>query len=176
MPTLGNVRLTDADLQKLEFLPNIFAPMQKFLQNFADITTIPSISFPRQDLHLPVSGISKYQQKVDPVVHDNYLSPENFGFEITIEGTFVYQITHTLGFINLGTKAGRYFQLLLTSEDNFVSDKRVKEQIEIADDAKGVGYIRKDFLKALKHNGFIVKMRRTRGHGSKLVDVSVVTH
>jgi len=126
MPTLGNVRLTDADLQKL--------------------------------------------------AHANYSSPENFGFEITVEGTFVYRVVHTLSFINLGTKAGKYFQLLLTSEDNFVSDKRVKEQIEVADDAKGVGYIRKDFIKALRHDGFVVKMRRTRGHGSKLINISVVTH
>lgn len=176
MPRLGNTRLTNTDLEKLELLPNMFTPMQEIIQKFAGILTIPNFSFPKPDINLPVSGISKYQQNTDHIAHANYSSPENFGFEITVEGTFVYQVVHTLSFINLGTKAGKYFQLLLTSADNFVSDKRVKEKIEVADDDKGVGYIRKDFIKALKHDGFVVKMRRTRGHGSKLINISVVAH
>ena len=176
MPRLGNTKLTDTDFEKLELLPNIFAPVQEILQNFAGIMTIPNLLLPKLDINLPVSSISKYSKEMDNVDLVNYSSPENFGFKITVEGTFVYQAVNILGRINLGTKAGKYFQLLLTSENNFVSDKRVKEQIEVADDAKGVGYIRKDFIKALKQDGFVVKMRRTRGHGSKLINISVVTH
>ena len=176
MPRLGNTKLTDTDLEKLGLMPSIFVPVQEIIEKFAGVTAIPNLMLLKQGINLPVSGISKYQQKIDHVAHDNYSSPESFGFEITVEGTFVYQVIHTLKFINLGTKAGKYFQLLLTSEDNFISDKKVKEQIEIADDAKGVGYIRKDFIKALRHDGYIVKMKRTRGHGSRLVDISVVTY
>ncbi|KKP27654.1 MAG: hypothetical protein UR16_C0003G0314, partial [Candidatus Woesebacteria bacterium GW2011_GWB1_31_29] len=97
MPRLGNTKLTDTDFEKLELLPNIFAPVQEILQNFAGIMTIPNLLLPKLDINLPVSSISKYSKEMDNVDLVNYSSPENFGFKITVEGTFVYQAVNILG-------------------------------------------------------------------------------
>jgi len=93
-----------------------------------------------------------------------------FGVNVTIEGRFIYK-NRMLRSISTNSKHGKFFKMLLTNEDNYVTDQEVKENIGVADDDKGIGYIRKDLAKYLRKDGIQVELYRQRGEGYKLMAV-----
>jgi hypothetical protein len=89
---------------------------------------------------------------------------------LTIEGRFLYQksLIHT---VSAGSKHGRFLEMLLTYENNFVSDNDFRRQIDLTDEEKGIGYVRRDLKKYLRMDGLEANILRVRKFGHKLISI-----
>lgn len=94
---------------------------------------------------------------------------------LTIEGRFLFQrsLIHT---VSAGSKHGKFLEMLLTYEDNFVSDKEFRSQIDLSDDEKGIGYIRRDLKKYLRMAGLEANILRVRKFGHRLVSIDRIAN
>lgn len=94
---------------------------------------------------------------------------------VTIEGQFFFKDTLILA-VNAGSKHGRFLKMLLTYKDNFVSDEEFRSQIDLSDNKKGIGYIRRDLKKYLMLSGFEINILRIRKFGHKLVSICKIAN
>ncbi len=94
----------------------------------------------------------------------------DFGISISTEGRFYFN-DQLIPTISTNSKHGRLFKLLLTNDDNYVSDNQIIEELEICD-FRGVGFIRRDMKSSLRKFGFKVNLYRERKKGYRLLDIS----
>ena len=91
-----------------------------------------------------------------------------FNMIITFEGIFLFN-NQPISIITTGSKHGRFLRMLLTYKNNYVSDKEFLDKIDVTDESKGIGYIRRDLKKNLRRAGIEVGIRRVRKHGHRLL-------
>jgi hypothetical protein len=89
---------------------------------------------------------------------------------LTVEGQFLFQrsLIHTM---SAGSKHGKFLKMMLTFENNFVSDNDFRSQIDLADEEKGIGYVRRDLKKYLRLAGLEANILRVRKFGHKLISI-----
>ncbi len=104
-----------------------------------------------------------------------YRRHPNFWLEETSDGRFKYK-GRFIGKISVGSKVGKFLRLLIDEDNNFVSDNEVRNEIELADNIKGIGFIKNDLIKAFKNDGIEIKFLRVRNIGNKIVKVSRSTN
>jgi len=93
-----------------------------------------------------------------------------FGLEVTIEGRFIYEGC-ALRFISTNSKHGKLFRMFLVNEDNYVTDNEVRENIGVADEDRGVDFIKKDLVRYLRKDGLKAKLYRNRKEGYRLMAI-----
>lgn len=102
-----------------------------------------------------------------------YIPRSRFGLEMTIEGRFLYEGS-ILQSISTNSKHGKLFKMFLNNDDNYVTDKEVRDKIGVVDEDRGVNFIKKDFVKYLRKDGLEAKLYRQRKEGYKLLSVKKI--
>jgi hypothetical protein len=103
---------------------------------------------------------------------------ENFNMAITIEGRFYFE-GKILQNLTTNSKHGQFLKILLTSEQNYVTDEFLIELFGFPDPAKGIGYIRDDLKKYLSREGIRIVLYRNRDRlnkGYKLIRISKLSN
>lgn len=98
-----------------------------------------------------------------------------FNMTVTFEGQFLFQdiVINTFA---AGSKHGKFLKMLLTYDDNYVSDQEFRNEIDLADEFKGIGYIRRDLKRYLRRAGLEIEIRRIRNCGHKLLSIHKITN
>lgn len=137
------------------------------------IRAIPSNLF---DNAIPFTPLAIPHKRLPPVYEAElveYKPEPKFGLEVTIEGRFIYE-GQVLRSISTNSKHGKFLKMFLNNEDNYVSDKEVKEDIGVVDEDRGVNFIKKDLVKYLRKDDLEAKLYRQRKEGYKLLAVSKI--
>lgn len=100
---------------------------------------------------------------------------EEFKIRISIEGRFYYE-QRKLERLTAGSKHGKFFQMLLESDYNYVKDDTALYKLNPSDREKGLGYIRDDLVKALGADKLAINLARNRKNGYRLVSVKPQTN
>ena len=71
--------------------------------------------------------------------------------------------------ISTNTKQGRFFRMLLTYNDNYVSDQEAIKKLDIPDIDRGISYIRRDLIEDLSESGYEIELHRHTKKGYSLL-------
>lgn len=105
-----------------------------------------------------------------PIVREEY-SKFGFGITLSIEGRFRYYRKLIRG-LNSASKHGKFFLMLLTNPNNYLTDKVYKSKVLLADQEKGIYYVKDDLVEALRRNGVKIHFFRQRKTGYRLLKIT----
>ncbi len=114
-----------------------------------------------------------------PAVRNQYLEVfEDFNMAISIEGRFFFNGT-ILEKLSTNSRHGQFLKILLTSEQNYVTDDFLIKVFNFPDPVKGIGYIRDDLKKYLLREGIKIELYRNRdkmNKGYKLLRIAKLSN
>lgn len=90
---------------------------------------------------------------------------------ISVEGRFFFE-SQLVDTISTNSKHGRFLKLLLTDDENYVSDTEAVRELDLMDPMKGIGYVRRDLKDALSDSGLQIDLYREKGKGYRLLGIS----
>lgn len=134
-----------------------------------------AVSINLSDSLISSPSFSRLQSDVLPVYDAEIVEYQpniNMDLELTIEGRFRYQ-GHLLRTITTNSKHGKLLKLLLTKENNYVTDDEICETLDVSD-YRGIGYLRSDLKSALKEAGLQVTLYRENKKGYRLLEVAML--
>lgn len=73
--------------------------------------------------------------------------------------------------ISTNSKQGKFFKMLLTYNDNYVSDQEAVEKLDIPDIERGMSYIRRDLKRDLLNSNFKIELYRHTNNGYSLINI-----
>ncbi len=98
-----------------------------------------------------------------------------FNIFITFEGIFHYN-NKPIDTIDTGSKHGKFLKMLLNYDNNYVSDECFLSEIDVSDEIKGIGYVRRDLKKYLRRAGIEIEIRRVRDQGHRLLSIRKIAN
>lgn len=90
---------------------------------------------------------------------------------VSVEGRFFFksQLVDTL---STNSKHGRLLKLLLTDDENYITDAEAVRELDLMDPMKGIGYVRRDLKAALRDSGLQIDLYREKQKGYRLLGIS----
>ncbi|OGM11149.1 hypothetical protein A2Z22_01030 [Candidatus Woesebacteria bacterium RBG_16_34_12] len=116
--------------------------------------------------HNPITAVEI--QEAEIVEENNSM----FDLTIAVEGRFFYK-NELIDTISTNSKQGRLLKMLLTSDDNYITDEEIIEKLDVSD-YRSIGYLRRDLKEALKKFGLIINLYREKQRGYRLLEVSTL--
>lgn len=121
-----------------------------------------------KSLAMPVPQAIKPYRTI--AVREEYLKI-GFGITLSIEGRFRHN-RRLIRSLNSSSKHGKFFFMLLTSPNNYLADETFKSKVALADQEKGIYYIKSDLVEIFMENGLKLHFYRQRKTGYKLLKIT----
>lgn len=142
-------------------------PFAEFLKNIHETQTnmAKSLQFALNPFLTQIGPTVSIQEA--EIVESEY---DLSNLSISMGGVFLFNGEH-INTISTNSKHGRFLKMLLDSEDNYVSDKYAIRELDLVDEEKGIGYLRRDLKRDLLRSNIEIKLHRQTKRGYSLVSV-----